>query len=125
MAKTKKINFDEFGTATIAQPPTPESHFEDKPMLLHFMASCAITEESYEKDLSEQDKEWFCNWGECRLRWLHANKKDWRRHLERQSNKDRDIVLAFLHHWAKAFLLDVKHFKTRYPIAEETPCAKP
>ena len=57
-------------------------------------------------------------WVDARLRWLHANKPEWNKILERQNNKDRDFVITFAEHWAKAFIANPEKFKTKFPIME-------
>ena len=51
------------------------------------------------------------------LRWFHANSKEWRKKLERESSDDRDFILMFVRHWARAFIMDPQAYKERHPIA--------
>ena len=42
--------------------------------------------------------------------------RQWRRRLEREGNDDRDFFVAFLNHWADAFVKNPDAYKGRHPI---------
>jgi len=102
----------------LCKPPTPKLHFQRRAICPEFIASCAITDaqDRAKKGVSEQDRKWFIQQAETWVRWFHANNLKWRKKLERKSNEDRDFVLAFVNHWAGAFVRNPEAYKKRHPI---------
>ena len=102
----------------MCKPPTPKLHFEKRALCPEIAASIAITDAQVraKKAASEPDREWFVEQAETWVRWFHANNPQWRRKLERESNDDRDFVLAFLNHWADAFVQNPDAYKSRHPL---------
>ena len=102
----------------LCKPPTPKLHFENRALCPAIIASLAITDAEFraKKPVSEQDQAWFIQQAETWVRWLHANNRKWRKRLEQESNEDRDFVLAFVNHWANAFVNDPQTYKGRHPI---------
>lgn len=101
------------------KPPTPRRYFEMRALCPEPAASFAITDAQARAKVAigEQDQAWFIQQAETWVRWLHANNRIWRTRLDRESNDDRDFVLAFLNHWADAFVKDPGTYKHRHPIA--------
>ena len=102
----------------LCKPPTPKLHFELRALIPAIIATFAIIDAQVraKKAVSEQDREWFIEQAETWVRWFHANNRQWRKRLERESNTDRDFVLAFLNHWADAFVQNPGTYKKRHPI---------
>ena len=102
----------------LCKPPTPQRHFEMRAICPAILAFCAVTDAQAraKKAISEQDQEWFTQQAETWVRWFHANNGKWRKKLERESNDDRDFVLAFVNHWADAFVRNPEAYKKRHPI---------
>lgn len=94
---------------------TPSSYFDDKPLVFEIIAENAF-DKFNEFALSQDEKNWFVTWTDCRLRWLHANKDEWKKKLDKQNNKTRDAVITFVEHWAKSFIFDPEKFKQIHPI---------
>ena len=87
--------------------------------LPEIMASLVIVDAKTLKDtnISKTDAEWFVRQTDTWLRWFHANSKVWRQKLERESSDDRDFILMFVRHWARAFIMDPQMYKRRHPIS--------
>ena len=102
----------------LCKPPTPKRHFEMRAICPAILASFAIADAATraKKAISEQDQAWFIDQAETWVRWFHANNRQWRRKLDRENNDDRDFVLAFLNHWANAFISDPEMYKRRHPV---------
>ena len=98
---------------TLCKPPTPKLHFEMRAICPDIIAFSAIIDAQarVKKAVSERDQEWFIHQAETWVRWFHANNRKWRGKLERESNDDRDFVLAFVNHWADAFLRSPEAYK--------------
>ena len=105
----------------LCKPPTPKSHFEMRALCPTIIASFAITDAQTraKKPVSEQDQEWFINQAETWVRWFHANNPKWRKKLDRESNDDRDFVLAFVNHWADAFVKHPGVYKSQHPLLRQ------
>jgi hypothetical protein len=101
----------------LCKPPTPKRHFEMRAICPAIIASLAITDAQAraKRAVSEKDRTWFIQQAETWVRWLHANNRRWRKKLNRESNDDRDFVLAFVNHWADAFVRNPKAYKKRHP----------
>ena len=102
----------------LRKPPTPKHHFESRAICPKIITSIAIAEAHAraKKSVSEQDREWFVEQAETWVRWLHANSLKWRKKLDRENNDDRDFLLAFLNHWADAFVSDPQTYEQRHPL---------
>jgi hypothetical protein len=102
----------------LCKPPTPKLHFEMRALCPEIFASLAITDAQAraKKPVGEQDRAWFVDQAETWLRWLHANNPKWRKKLDRESNDDRDFVLAFLNYWADAFVQNPGTYKSQHPL---------
>ena len=102
----------------MCKPPTPKLHFGTRALCPAIIASIAITDAQAraKKAASEPDQAWFIQHAETWVRWFHANNRQWRKKLERESNDDRDFLLAFLNHWADAFVQNPGTYKNRHPI---------
>jgi hypothetical protein len=106
---------------TLCKPPTPKRHFEMRAICPEIIASSAITDAQgrAKNALSEPEGVWFIQQAETWVRWFHANNRKWRKALERESNGDRDFVLAFVNHWADAFVRNPNTYKRRHPILSQ------
>lgn len=102
----------------LRNPPTPQRHFEMRAICPAIIASSAITDAQAraKRAVSERDRAWFIERAETWVRWLHANNRRWRKKLNRESNDDRDFVLAFVSHWADAFVRNPEAYKKSHPI---------
>jgi hypothetical protein len=102
----------------LCKPPTPKLHFESRALCPAIIASLAITDAEVraKKAVNEQDQAWFIDQAETWVRWFHANNRQWRMKLDRESNDDRDFVLAFVNHWADAFVKNTGVYKSRHPL---------
>ena len=102
----------------LCKPPTPKLHFESRALCPAIIASLAIddAESRANKSVSEQDQAWFIQHAETWVRWFHANNPKWRKKLDRESNDDRDFVLAFANHWANAFVQNPAVYKKCHPL---------
>jgi hypothetical protein len=102
----------------LCKSPTPQRHFEMRAICPEVIASFAITDAlaRTKNAVSEQDRTWFVEQAETWVRWFHANNRQWRNRLERESDDDRDFVLAFMNHWADAFVRNPEAYKKRHPI---------
>jgi|ERR1019366_3234526 hypothetical protein len=102
----------------LCKPPTPKRHFETRALCPAIIASLAIAdaESRAKKPVSEQDREWFIQQAETWVRWFHANSRQWRMKLERESNGDRDFVSRFVSHWACAFVKNPGTYKSQHPL---------
>lgn len=100
------------------KPPTPKLYFEMRALCPEIVAASAITDAQAraKKAVSKRDQEWFIKQAETWMRWCHANDRHWLTRLERECDEDRDYVLAFVNHWADAFVQDPKQYKRRHPI---------
>jgi hypothetical protein len=103
---------------TLCKPPTPKRHFEMRAICPEIIASLAITDAlaRVKKAVSQRDQAWFIQQVETWVRWFHANNRKWRNKLDRESDDDRDFVLAFVDHWADAFVRNPDTYKRRHPI---------
>ena len=103
---------------TLCKPPTPKRHFDMRAICPEIIGSLAITDAQAraKNAVSEQDRAWFIQQAETWVRWFHANNRKWRNRLDRESNDDRDFVLAFVNHWADAFVRNPEAYKKRHPI---------
>jgi hypothetical protein len=90
----------------LCKPPTPKRYFEMRALCPEIIASLAITDAQAraKKAISEQDRAWFIDHAETWVRWFHANSLKWRKKLDRENDDDRNFVMAFLNHWADAFV---------------------
>ncbi len=114
------MTLEAFGQVGPKKPPTPKGYFQDRAICPEIMASLVIVDAKTWKDaknISKTDVEWFVRHTETWLRWFHANSVVWREKLERESSDDRDFVLMFVCHWARAFIMDPQAYKERHPIA--------
>ena len=102
----------------LCKPPTPKLHFETRALCPAIIASIAIIDAQVraKKPVSEQDRAWFIDQAETWVRWFHANNPKWRKKLERESNDDRDFILAFVNHWADAFVKNLGTYKSQHPL---------
>ena len=90
------------------KPATPWAKFEKKTALLPGVVAERCIED---RGLDRHDPkwDWFVEHVECYVRWLHANKPDWKRKLE--GRDPRDFVYGFVNHWLDAYLHDPEKFK--------------
>ena len=101
----------------LCKPPTPKRHFEMRALCPAVIASLAITDaQARAKKITPQDQAWFIDQAATWVRWFHANNPKWRKKLDRESNDDRDFVLAFVNHWADAFVKNTGVYKSRHPL---------
>jgi hypothetical protein len=102
----------------LCKPPTPICHFDSRAICPEIIASFAITDAEVraKKAVNEQDQAWFIDQAERWVRWFHANNRQWRMKLDRESNDDRDFVLAFVNHWADAFVNNTGVYKSQHPL---------
>ena len=91
------------------KPATPSSVFEKRtPILPGVVADTVMQQRGI--DCQSPEGNWFSEHVDHYVRWLHANKPDWKRKLEK-SEDPRDFVYAFVNHWLDAYLKDPKRFK--------------
>jgi hypothetical protein len=102
----------------LCKPPTPKRHFEMRAICPEIIAASAISDAQAraKKGVCEPERAWFIQQAETWVRWFHANNRRWRKKLERESNDDRDFVLAFMNHWSDAFLRNPDTYRRRHPI---------
>jgi hypothetical protein len=102
----------------LCKPPTPKLHFESRALCPAIIASLAITDAQVraKKSTSGPDQEWFVEQAETWVRWFHANDRKWRKKLARENDDDRDFVLAFVNHWADAFVQNPGTYKSQHPL---------
>jgi hypothetical protein len=100
----------------LCKPPTPKRHFEMRAICPSIIATFAITDAQAraKSAVSEQDQAWFVDHAETWVRWFHANNRQWCKRLDRESNDDRDFVVAFVNHWADAFVSSPESYKHRH-----------
>ena len=102
----------------LCKPPTPKSHFDRRAICPVIIASLAITDAQTraKKAVNEQERAWFIQQAEAWVRWFHANNRQWRKKLDRENNDDRDFILAFVNHWADAFVKNLGTYKSQHPL---------
>ena len=68
---------------------------------------------------SQEVKKWFEDHVDLRIRFMYSNNRRWKAILrcERKRTDPRDFCKAFIRHWLKAYLMDVKRYQERHPHA--------
>jgi hypothetical protein len=91
------------------KPPTKPAVFERKVVLLpHVVAETVLMERGL--DPYSPNGAWFVQHVDQYVRWLHANKRDWKRKLEK-SRDPRPFVYSFVRHWLDAYEQNPERFK--------------
>ena len=93
--------------------PTDPKRFQLKTSLLPIVvAETVLQQEGHE--LTEEQKSWFCQHVDLRARWLHANKRQWKRIFEGWGNYGLDYLYMWSRHWAQAFVQNPTEYMSRH-----------
>ena len=97
-----------------AKPPTAREAFDARTCLMVYAMARDVME-NQQTAVKPDDVAWFCTHCDKFVRWLHANRADWRQALEgkRKGSDPRDWLRGWLEHWAAAFVLNPLQFKQR------------
>ena len=97
------------------KPATKPATFEKRVVLLpHVVAETVLMERGW--DPASSDAEWFIEYVDHYIRWLHANKRDWKKRLEK-SPDPRPFVYGFVNHWLDAYEKNPVRFQQRAKAA--------
>ncbi len=97
------------------QPTSPDIFSEETVLIPRVVAEGVLQRRlPASANLSDENRQWFLNYCDTYTRWLHANRRDWNRHLN--GVKGRDFLWDFMGHWADAFIKDPDLFKQRHPL---------
>lgn len=91
------------------KPATKPAVFEEKVILLPYVVAETVLGERG-MDPYSPEGQWFVGYVDGYVRWLHANKPDWKKKLEK-SRDPRPFVYAFVNHWFDAYVKDPVRFK--------------
>lgn len=102
--------------------PTPKEYFNNNPLVFDIIVKNALDNAiSNQKPYFARSKLvnlWFLNYAETRLRWLHANNKAWKKWIEKADEINRDTIIEFCNHWARAFNKNPETYMEKHPIEE-------
>jgi len=90
------------------KPATPSSVFEKRTPILPGVVADTVMEQRG-MDYQSPEGNWFSEYVDHYVRWLHANKPDWKRKLEK-SRDPRPFIYSFVNHWLDSYLKDPKRF---------------
>ena len=88
-----------------SKPATPPEKLE--PILPWLMAETVAER----RGMPQAKARKFGQMADCWVRWLHANRPDWKRKLRAQD--PRPFLFTFLGHWADAYQHNPKLFESR------------
>lgn len=91
--------------------PTKPSVFEKKVVLLpRVVAETVLMERG--ADPYAPEGQWFVEYVDKYVRWLHANKANWKKKLEK-GRDPRPFVYGFVRHWLDSYEQNPRRFKTQ------------
>jgi hypothetical protein len=93
------------------KPATKPAVFEDRVMLLPYVVAETVLG-ARGMDPYSPEGQWFIAYVDGYVRWLHANKPDWKKKLEK-SRDPRPFVYGFVRHWLDAYEQNPRRFKTQ------------
>lgn len=102
--------------------PICKEEFEKKtPLLLDVVAETIIAdfEFVYKTKLIPEQRQFFINHFDERIRWLYTNNQRWKRTLNNKTNAGRDHCYIFAYHWLMAYMIDNEQYVERTNISYE------
>ena len=103
----------------LCKPPTPQRHFEMRAICPAIIASLSQSQTPRPVPRKSSATKIECG-SSSRPKPGCAGSTPtigrWRNKLDRESNDDRDFVLAFVNHWADAFVRNPAAYKKHHPM---------
>ena len=66
------------------------------------------------RPVTQCEQHWFIQHVNYRLRYLYSTQPRWEKELKKDTG--RDYAWAFVEHWAKAFVKNIKRYIDRHPV---------